>query len=101
MARERINADTDVDEMSNLARVSQKLMAAATLIRAMPEPSTPEGRNLHREAQTFIEQVAVQQGESSVSRMRHQATSKDVGGRWDQEASVHTPQQAPTVHEGN
>jgi hypothetical protein len=36
----------------------------------MPAPSTPEARNLHREAQTLIEQVAVQQAESSVSRIR-------------------------------
>jgi hypothetical protein len=28
--------------------VSQKLIAAATLLRAMPAPSTPEARNLHR-----------------------------------------------------
>jgi hypothetical protein len=36
----------------------------------MPAPSTPEVRNLHREAQTLIEQAAVQQVESSASRIR-------------------------------
>jgi hypothetical protein len=36
----------------------------------MPAPSTPEAWNLHREAQALIEQVAVQQAESSVSRIR-------------------------------
>jgi hypothetical protein len=40
--------------------VSQKLIATATLLRAMPAPSTPEARNLHREAQALIEQVAIQ-----------------------------------------
>jgi hypothetical protein len=50
--------------------VSQKVIAAATLLRAMPTPSTPEVRNLHREAQALIKQAAVQQAESSVSRIR-------------------------------
>jgi hypothetical protein len=36
----------------------------------MPAPSTPEARNLHREVQTLIEQAAVQQAESSASRIR-------------------------------
>jgi hypothetical protein len=71
VARERINADADVDKMPTLARASQKLVAAATLLRSMPEPSTPEGRNLRREAQALIEHAAVEQAESSASRMRH------------------------------
>jgi hypothetical protein len=50
VARERINADADVDEMSNLARANQNLVAAMTLIQAMPKPSMPEGRNLRCEA---------------------------------------------------
>jgi hypothetical protein len=49
-ARERINADFDVDNPSTPPRASQKLIAAATLLQAMPAPSTPEARNLHREA---------------------------------------------------
>jgi hypothetical protein len=36
----------------------------------MPTPSTPEAQNLHREAQALIEQAAVQQAESSASRIR-------------------------------
>jgi hypothetical protein len=35
----------------------------------MPEPSTPEARNLRREAQALIEQAAVQEVESSASRI--------------------------------
>jgi hypothetical protein len=36
---------------------------------AMPAPSMPEAR-MHREAQALIEQAAVQQTESSASRIR-------------------------------
>jgi hypothetical protein len=65
-ARDRINADNpDAPPWA-----SQKLVAAATLLRAMPAPSTPEARNLQREVQALIEQAAVQQAESSASRIR-------------------------------
>jgi hypothetical protein len=69
-ARERINVAFDVDNRNTPPRASRKLITAATLLRAMPAPSTPEARNLHREAQALIEQAAVQQAESSVSRIR-------------------------------
>jgi hypothetical protein len=59
-ARERINADFDVNNPNTPPRASQKLIAAATLLRAMPAPSTPEAQNLHREAQALIEQAVVQ-----------------------------------------
>jgi hypothetical protein len=59
-ARKRINADFNVDNPNTPPRASQKLIAAATLLRAMPAPSTPEARNLHSEAQALIEQAAVQ-----------------------------------------
>jgi hypothetical protein len=59
-ARERINVDFDVDNPNTPPRASQKLIAAATLLRAMHAPSTPEARNLHREAQALIEQAVVQ-----------------------------------------
>jgi hypothetical protein len=49
-ARDRINADFNVDNPDTPPRASQKLIAAATLVRAMPAPSTPEVWNLHREA---------------------------------------------------
>jgi hypothetical protein len=49
-ARERINADFNVDDPNTPPHASQKLIAAATLLRAMPAPSSPEARNLHREA---------------------------------------------------
>jgi hypothetical protein len=57
-ARDRINADNP----DAPPRASQKLVAAATLLRAMPAPSTPEARNLQREVQALIEQAVVQLG---------------------------------------
>jgi hypothetical protein len=55
----------------------------------MHAPSTPEARNLHREVQALIEQAAVQQAESSASRIRQQGSARDDGGAQGQEASVH------------
>jgi murein DD-endopeptidase MepM/ murein hydrolase activator NlpD len=78
-ARGRINADFNVDNPDAPPRASQKLVAAATLLRAMPAPSTPEARNLHREVQALIEQAAVQQAESSASRIRQQGDARGDG----------------------
>jgi hypothetical protein len=55
----------------------------------MPAPSTPEARNLHREAQVLIEQAAVQQAESSASRIRQQGSARNDGGAQGPEPSVH------------
>jgi hypothetical protein len=55
----------------------------------MPTPSTPEARNLHREAQALIEQAAVQQAESLASRIRQQGSARDDGGAQGPEPSVH------------
>ena len=78
----------------------------------MPEPSMSSGRNLRREAQVLIEQAAVQQAESSASRMRSIAPKQPGGtARQDHEALVHTPPggkgkaavahdaKAPSVHD--
>jgi hypothetical protein len=89
-ARDRINADFNVDNPDTPPRASQKLIAAATLLRAMPAPLTPEARNLHREAQVLIEQAAVQQAESSASRIRQQGSARDDGSAQGPEPSVHT-----------
>jgi hypothetical protein len=78
-ARDRINTDFNVDNPDTPPRASQKLIAAATLLRAMPAPSTPEARNLHREVQALIEQAAVQQAESSASRIRQQGDAQCDG----------------------
>jgi hypothetical protein len=88
-ARARINADFNVNNPGTPPRASQKLIAATTLLRAMPAPSTPEARNLHREVQALIEQVAVQQAESSASRIRQQGEAPGDGGAQGGEPSVH------------
>jgi hypothetical protein len=69
-ARERINVDFHVDNPNTPPRASQKLVTAATLLRAMPAPSMPEARNLHCEVQALIEKAAAQPVESSASRIR-------------------------------
>jgi hypothetical protein len=89
-ARERINTDFNVDDPNTPPRASQKLIAAATLLRAMPAPSTPEARNLHREAQALIDQAAVRQAENSASRIRQQGSTRDDGGVQGPKPSVHT-----------
>jgi hypothetical protein len=88
-ARDRINADFNVDNPDTPPRASQNLITAASLLRAMPAPSTPEALNLHREAQALIEQAAVQQAESSASRIRQQGSARDDGGAQGPEPSVH------------
>ena len=46
---------------------SQNVMAAALLLRAMPEPSTPEGRRVRQGLRGLLEQAMVQNAESSAS----------------------------------
>jgi hypothetical protein len=71
--------------------VGQNLVAAAILLRAMPEPSTTEGRRIQGELKNLLEDAAVRRAESSASRRQgyppehHVATS-----RFMREASVHT-----------
>jgi hypothetical protein len=84
----RINADFNVDNPDTPPRASQKLIATATLPRAMPAPSTSEAQNLHREAQALIEQATVQQDESSASRICQQGSARDDGGAQGPEPSV-------------
>jgi hypothetical protein len=58
-ARDCINTDYNVDQPQTPPRASQKLIAMSTLLRSMPKPSTPEARNLRREAQALIEHAVV------------------------------------------
>jgi hypothetical protein len=48
--------------------VGQNLAAAAILLRAMPEPSTTEGRRIQGELTNLLEDAAVRRAESSASR---------------------------------
>jgi hypothetical protein len=85
--RERINVDFNVDDLNTLPCASQ--VAAAMLLQAMPALSSLEARNLHCEAQALIEQAAVQQAESSASRMRQPGSVRDDGNAQGREASAH------------
>jgi hypothetical protein len=60
--------------------VGQNLAAAVMLLRAMPEPSTTEGRRIQGELKGLLEDAAVRRAESSASRRQgcpseHRATS--------------------------
>jgi hypothetical protein len=48
--------------------VSQNMAAAAILLRAMPEPSTTEGRRIQGELKNLLEDAAIRQAESSTSQ---------------------------------
>jgi hypothetical protein len=48
--------------------VGQNLATAAILLRAMPEPSTTEGRRIQGELKNLLEDAAVRRAESSASR---------------------------------
>jgi hypothetical protein len=48
--------------------VGQNLAAAAILLRAMPEPSTTEGRRIQGELKNLLEDAAVRRAERSASR---------------------------------
>ena len=66
---------------------SQNVMAAALLLRAMPEPSTPEGRRVRQGLRGLLEQAVVQNAESSASQSHG---TRDQGDR-------PPPNKAPTV----
>jgi hypothetical protein len=71
--------------------VGQNLAAAALLLRAMPEPSTTEGRRIQGELKNLLEDAAVRRAESSASRRQgypweHRAATS----RFVREASVDT-----------
>jgi hypothetical protein len=71
--------------------VGQNLAAAAILLRAMPEPSTIEGRRIQGELKNLLEDAAVRQAESSASRRQGYPPEHCAAtSRFMREASVHT-----------
>jgi hypothetical protein len=71
--------------------VGQNLAAAAILIRAMPKPSTTEGRCIQGELKNLLEDAAVRRAESSASRRQGYPSEHRVAtSRFMREASVHT-----------
>jgi hypothetical protein len=71
--------------------VDQNLAAVAILLRAMPEPSTTEGRCIQGELKNLLEDATVRRAESSASR-RHGCPPehRTTTSRLMREASVHT-----------
>jgi hypothetical protein len=71
--------------------VGQNLAAAAILLRAMPEPSTTEGRRIQGELKNLLEDAAVRRAESSASRRQgYPSEHRAATSRFMREASVHT-----------
>jgi hypothetical protein len=71
--------------------VGQNLAAAAILLRAIPEPSTTEGRRIQGELKNLLEDVAVRRAESSASRRQgYPSEHRAATSRFMREASVHT-----------
>jgi hypothetical protein len=71
--------------------VGQNLAAAAILLRAMPEPSTTEGRRIQGELKNLLEDAAVRRTESSASRRQGYPPKHRAATSWFiREASVHT-----------
>jgi hypothetical protein len=71
--------------------VGQNLAAAAILLRAMPEPSTTEGRRIQGELKNLLEDAAIQRAESSASRRQgYPPEHRAATSRFMWEASVHT-----------
>jgi hypothetical protein len=73
------------------SEVDQNLATAAILLRAMPEPSTTEGRRIQVELKNLLKDAAVRWAESSASRRQgcppeHRAATS----RFMREASIHT-----------
>jgi hypothetical protein len=75
---------------SVFGRASQNMVAAAMLLRNMPEPSNPDACRARDEIRGLIVTAAMQQAESSASR-RHGPASEQLAepSRQEREASVH------------
>jgi hypothetical protein len=64
----RIAADVRARLPPGSSGVGQNQATAAILLRAMPEPSTTEGRRIQGEFKNLLEDAAVRRAESSASR---------------------------------
>jgi hypothetical protein len=71
--------------------VGQNLAAVAILLRAMPEPSTTEGRRIQGELKHLLEDAVVRRVESSASqRQGYPPEHRAATSRFMREASIHT-----------
>jgi hypothetical protein len=87
----RITDDVRVRPPPDSSGVGQNLAAAAMLLRAMPEPSTTEGRRIQGELKNLLEDAAVRWAESSASRRQgYPSEHRAATSRLMREASVHS-----------
>jgi hypothetical protein len=87
----RIADDVRVRLSPASSGVGQNLAAAAILLRAMPEPSTTEGRRIQGELKNLLEDAVVRRVESSASRRQgYPPEHRAATFRFMREASVHT-----------
>jgi hypothetical protein len=94
----RITDDVRVRPPPASSGVGQNLAVAAMLLRAMPEPSTTEGRRIQGELKNLLEGTAVRQAESSASRrQRYPSEPHAVTSRFMREALVYTGRTRNTV----
>jgi hypothetical protein len=87
----RITGDTRARLPPASSGVGQNLVAAAILLRAMPEPSITEGWRIQGELKNLLEDAAVRQAESSASRRQgYPPKHRAATSRFMREALVHT-----------
>jgi hypothetical protein len=87
----RIAEDVRVRLPPASSGVGQNLAAAAVLLRAMPEPSTTEGRRIQGELKNLLEGAAVRRVESSASRRQgYPSEHRAATSRFMRKALVHT-----------
>jgi hypothetical protein len=87
----RIADDVRMRPPPSSSGVSQNLAATAMLLRAMPEPSTTEGRRIQGELKNLLEGATVRRAESSASRRQgYPSEHRAATSRFMREASVHT-----------
>ena len=67
------------NDVPQFAWASQNIAAATMLLRGVPEPVNPQEWAVYRNLRVLVEATAVQQAESSVSRLRP-APSLPTGG---------------------
>jgi hypothetical protein len=87
----RIDGDARARLPLAYSGVGQNLAAAVVLLRAMPEPSTTEGRCIQGELKNLLEDVVVRRAESSASRRQGcPPEHRTMTSQLMREASVHT-----------
>jgi hypothetical protein len=55
-------------------QANQNVDVATMIMRMAPEPSSDEGRHIHKELRDLLEAVAVQQAQSSVEKQHPKAS---------------------------